>query len=481
MKRSILTLALMGLVSSAFAASPHPTAIDADKDGAFAATVDVNADGKKDAADIGVRSSAYDCDDGHATVSPRLTEVVGDGIDNDCSGADAVYPVADPVAARYLKNSGAKNPLAFIAEYDRCKAAAAQCELDDVAGTMVIKDSASETHVFRDIFLGTSKTLGSDGIREVVTIDDASHFRGGSSSSGYTGPSKATREKEALAVATPLVTAESEARLSADARHDASLAAIQADNDLRDGVINDHGRSIESLESGLAAEHDALVLEAATRADADRRIEDKADAAQGDATSAIGAAYTAQDDALDAQLAAFAAASHGPLFEGYVAGNVMAGEPVGDNGEIARNAVFGGGGAGVNVGVDGEGFRANAFGETAFGFDGADGVSSNWAAGGEYLWQIDDSPVHLGLNAGYAQRSSLVNALETQVLGRMPMVGGTLAVPIGQGDSGQHGLFLVRADVGPEFIGMAGDDVTDAVRFGGRVTVGFGFGFGALR
>lgn len=472
MRTPIVTMALVGLASTAFAGSPHPTAIDADGDGAFAATVDVNADSTLDYKDIGVRASQYDCDDAHAALSPRNTEIVGDGIDNDCSGADAVYPVADPVAKRYLANSGAKGPLAFIAEYDRCTAAI-ECVTDDVAGTFTINAADIETRVFADGLCGSTSVLGADGIREVLTVGDYSHFRGnrcvgysgttsrasGGSSTPRPGVSRSYVDASS-GVLLAADKAETEARLAADTEHDRRLGSLESDRDVIVDTVNAHTLSIESLEQGLAAQDGLIVAEIKARKAEIVRVEGKA-----------------EDAAWDAD----AAASHGPLFEGYGLGNLMAGESITDDGDVARNAVFGGGGAGINVGIDGDGLRANAFGETAFGSDGADGVSSNWAAGGEYLWQISDSPAHVGFNVGYAQRSSLVNALETQVLGRMPMAGGTLAVPFGDGASGQHGLLIVRGDVGPEFIGMSGDSVTDSVRFGGRVTVGLGFGVGALR
>ncbi len=453
-----LFLALVGLSVSGHALADAPCTT-------YAGLADVDRDGYCGLVGTATPATSgwtgkVDCRDDIATINPGGREIVGDGIDQDCNGSDAVFPVPEATATRYLANSGTIGPLAFIVEYGACDTAA-ECEVDDVAGTMQIKPSNLETHRFMDIYVNGTKVLRNHGQpadgREVVTVEEASHFRGGSSGSGGVGKSYVDASAGVLRQETAK---EKEERLAADAEHDRRIGELQTTSDALVDAVNDHTGQIVDLESALAAE-----------------------------TTAREAAYAAVlEDIVDLQAADVLLTdgvnllqSHGPLFEGYAMGNLMAGESVGDNGEIARNAAFGGGGAGVNVGVDGDGFRANAFVETAFGSDGADGVSSNWAAGGEYLWQVSDVGAHLGINVGYAQRSSLVNALETQVLGRMPMVGGTLAAPIGQGERGQHGLFLIRADVGPEFIGMASDNVTDAVRFGGRVTMGFGFGVGALQ
>ena len=83
----LFPLALMGLSSLAFAASPHPTAQDADGDGYWVATIDVNGDSVKGVKDIGVK--AIDCDDRHKSVNPGATDIVNDGIDQDCDGNDA--------------------------------------------------------------------------------------------------------------------------------------------------------------------------------------------------------------------------------------------------------------------------------------------------------------------------------------------------------------------------------------------------------
>jgi hypothetical protein len=67
--------------------------IDGDADGwGGAAELDPDGDCTDDAGQAGVGG---DCDDGEATVFPGANELVGDGVDQDCSGADTVASYTD--------------------------------------------------------------------------------------------------------------------------------------------------------------------------------------------------------------------------------------------------------------------------------------------------------------------------------------------------------------------------------------------------
>lgn len=169
------------MVALATSEAANPTAVDADRDGAFVAFIDVNGDGKRDHADIGVEESIYDCDDLSASIGPEQIEVEGDGLDNDCDGLDNVCddtsipcPMTDRKVARYLAHSGTKSREAFFQEYSRCQTSA-ECEVDDDAGTLRVVTAAVDTHAFVDLYFGESKVLRRDGIREVVTLEEVSH------------------------------------------------------------------------------------------------------------------------------------------------------------------------------------------------------------------------------------------------------------------------------------------------------------------
>ncbi|MBI4256487.1 putative metal-binding motif-containing protein [Candidatus Uhrbacteria bacterium] len=450
----------LGLASTALAAPPNWTGfaglVDADRDGYPAFT------GTSTAASTGY-TGAIDCNDTHANMNPGQTEVVGDGIDQDCSGSDSVFPVSDPTVARYRANYGSWNANTFITEYARCKAAG-ECELDDVAGTMKIKPANADTHVFRDIYVGTVKVLGADGIREVVTLEEASHFRGGNTSGGTSGVGKSYVDASSGVLREEARKAE-EARLAADAKHDAALAAIQADNDLRDGVINDHGRSIAGLEGALALQADALDAEAKTRREADTALSGRIGSAESNASTALTTANSA--------------AAHGPLLEAYAQGGFVAGTPVTDDGDVARNGFGGGGGAGINFGLDGDGYRVNGFVDTIIGGDGGAGPAHSESIGAEVTFDAG-SGWHLGPFAAYSIRHTQPNALESQVVGKNPLVGLSVAAPFAP-NGAAHGLFQARVGCGPEFVGMSGDSVTSGVSLGCRATIGIGGGVGALQ
>lgn len=466
MKRILTLAALCGisaLAISADAATPNPCTsyagmADADKDG-FCAFV-----GASTAASTGY-SGAIDCDDTHANMNPGLTEVVGDGIDQDCSGSDSVFPVSDPTVARYRANFGSWNANTFITEYDRCKAATGRCSVDSVAGKFVIKDT--EKDAFLDIYQGTSKILRADGVREVVTLEEASHFRPGGTvavGSGGIGTKTAIRiaDERAAAAVRPL----REEMLAADVLLDGRVDALESVDEAITGVVNDHGSAIESLESGLAAEHDDLVDEARMRLAEDERIERKADVAWSVADYALDTANIAQ--------------SHGPLLEAYALGGMVIGTSVNDDGDVARNSFGGGAGGGLNFGLDGSGYRVNGFADIVVGADGGSGPAHSEAIGAEATFAPGGSDFHLGPFAAYSQRSTQVNALESQVVGRNPLLGLSVAAPFAP-KGAAHGLFQARVGCGPEFIGMAGDSVTSGVGLGCRATVGIGGGVGALQ
>ncbi len=62
--------------------------LDGDTDGYGGVVTATDPDG--DCLDVGQTSTSTDCDDGDAGINPGAAEIVGDGIDQDCSGADSV-------------------------------------------------------------------------------------------------------------------------------------------------------------------------------------------------------------------------------------------------------------------------------------------------------------------------------------------------------------------------------------------------------
>ncbi len=454
--RIVLLAGIAGLISSsAFAASPHPTAQDADGDGSFVSTMDVNGDGAKDAKDIGVKASAYDCDDGHKSIHPGATEVVGDGTDQDCNGSDLTMPVTDVVWKRFIANEykgRAPSVAVFAAEYARVTAASSRMSIDAIDGKFKVSDP--DVDAFRDIYIGTSKVLGTDGIREIVTLEEASHFRGGSASGGG-GVSTKTVIKLADKSAEKAVKVETEARLKWQVEREGELAGITQ-------AVNTHGEDIEKNAEAIEAEAEA-------RADADE-VQDRDIKAAKDA--ADGAVSTANS-----------MASRGTLIEGYALAGALVGSPVTDDDDFARQPLGGGVGAGINIGADLEESRVNAFVDAFIGGDGGAGPAHSEAVGIEIV--PDDGILgidRLGGFLAYSQRSSQPNALETQVLGRNPLIGISYVSTFSpNAKNGAHGLFQVRLGVGPEFLGIAGDHVSDEVGVAGRLTIAIGGGIGALK
>lgn len=467
MNRSLTLVALCGIATSALAAPPHPTAIDADGDKALAATVDVNGDGSKDYIDIGVRSKDYDCDDAHATVSPKLTEIVGDGIDNDCSGADAVYPVADAVAKRYLANSGTAGPVQFIAEYRVCSASI-QCEVDDVAGTFKIKPEFEDTHRFVDVFVKDSVTLRNHGQkadgREVVTNEQYEHFRGsgGSASGSGTGVGKTYVDKSAE-VLRKETGALREEMLKADSDADRRLDTIETGNTGRDNELNRLAAVDTVLEGRIAANEQAIADEAATRASEDERIE-------GIANSAV--------------IRVNSIASHGSLFEAGAIGGGISHRPLETSGgDEIRGGVIGGGGFELRAGVDAEDWQTAGFGQFSFGSDGqGTGSDTGLLIGADVL--IDAGSVELGPFVAYLRSEDHVNLLDVSVIENGGLVGITL-----QGDSARDSATRVvpfaRLGVGVGYYGTRGSNQNGSTvvsNYGGLglAQVGVRFGAGAL-
>ncbi len=75
--------------------------LDNDCDG----TIDEGTDAFDDDGD-GFAELDGDCDDGRATVSPEVTEVCGDGVDNDCSGGDLPCTQVDLDGDGYSQDDG---------------------------------------------------------------------------------------------------------------------------------------------------------------------------------------------------------------------------------------------------------------------------------------------------------------------------------------------------------------------------------------
>jgi hypothetical protein len=440
MRYIALAIAALCGITPAFAGAPNwagfPGLVDADKDG-YPVFV-----GTSTAASTGY-TGAVDCDDAHASVNPGAVDIIGDGINQDCVASDAVYPVIGSIVERYRANYGkngapAWKPETFASEYARCSGSAGRCKPDDVDGVFRIKDP--EKDAFRDIYLGSTKTLRADGVREVVTVEEASHFHG-SSGSSFSGPSKATRMKEATEAAKPVVEAEAKARAEA--------------------IAQERTAREEAIEAEAKARAEAIAAERTAREEV---VEDLTQKVSRAGTNAM----TAFDTAVIGQ-------RHGVLIEGYVLLGTVAGGQVKDRRDVVRSSFGMGGGAGVNFGADIAAGRVNAFADGMIGYDGGAGPGHSESVGLEVLGEKG-----WGGFAAYSVRSSQPNSLETQVLGRNPQLGVSYALPFADNSSGAHGLFQVRAGIGPEWLSIAGDDVTDEVGVAGRLTVGIGGGIGAL-
>lgn len=437
MTRFLSLAALCGVLSStASAAASHPTAADADGDGAYVATVDVNGDGTKDHLDIGVRKSEYDCNDNLSTESPYLEEIVDDGLDNNCSGEDAQFQeeLKNPaVRARYHANSGTRgNDLKLIIEWGRCNESE-ECEVYDGAGTMKIFGDAIETHVFLDLYCGDSKALGADGYREVVTKEEASYDsgkkcpttkKGGGAGSSRGGSSSGTTGGASRSYV------------------DGSTRVLREETT----------KAVDGLRSELSAAEKL-------RADEEKQSREVQTAVDKDQDESI-VGLEVRMDALETE-------EGGRFVEAGFAGVVMFGSSVTDRqGMIARDGTSPGAGLSLSVGTDDEDARSAVFFTGTFAMDA--GFGMNGVGGVEHLWIRKFAPVKVGLNVGYAQRETYCDGgLYESVTGRMLTGGLSVAAPFGK-----NGIALVHANPGLERVTRDGDVPQTNWRAGGYLSAG---------
>jgi hypothetical protein len=472
MTRAIFTiLAILAATFNTAFAAPKCTSyqglMDADGDGAcvFVGTATAITSGW---------TGVVDCDDAKSYKNPGATEIVGDGIDQDCDGKDLTLPVSDAAFARYVAvEYKGKAPSAnlFITEYDRCVAATGRCSADNDEGRFMIADP--EVDAFVDIYKGESKVLRADGIREVVTLEEQSHFSPGGAkpASSYTGPSKATRVAEAKAVAEPLVAKEREDRLAEEARED-------AEDDARDGEINDINDRARSLAYDLE-------VEATARREADLELVEKISDATDIAEQARTTAARAETSAGNANVKLNEALSHSPLIEaGPVGGaNFRLGLAGLHDGEWLRGPVLGLGGFGLRAGVDGDWYEVAGFGQILFGGDGAGtGADIAFLAGVEGLGQLDMVGTHLGGFLAYTQSEDHGNVLDVSVVERGAVMGVVLNRDFAPGPF--RTTVFVRAGAGPTCIGFRGHQdgqsmVASSVGVVGLIQAGINLGVGA--
>jgi hypothetical protein len=451
MTRILLIAALCGVTSTAFAAPPcssYAGLVDADKDG-FCAFV-----GTSTATSTGW-TGPVDCRDDIRGIRPGAIEIIGDGIDQDCSGADAVFPVADAVAKRYLANSGTNGPLAFITEYDRCKAATGRCSVDDTAGQFVITNP--EVDVFRDVYLRLSTVLVADGVREVVTLEEASHFPGGSGS----GVNKAYVDKsvDVLRGETDKLREEI---LAADEAMNTRLVQVESDRDALVEFANEHTVRLHDFDK-------ALLTETELRKRADNQItSDLVDLETG---------LTALTTRVET------VASHGPLIEvGAVGGWSFRRPLVNSQGDWFRSSSIGGGGFELRAGVDANGWQVAGFGQVNFGSDGVGtGPDMGYLIGSDVLFDV--GPVEVGPWAAFVHTEDHANFLDITVLENGGLVGVTVQVDRQNGAA--RVVPFARFGVGPGFYGSKGitrkGDPVVISDYGclGLVQAGFRFGAGA--
>lgn len=407
MTRSILSLVLVGLTALVATTS---TANAATPCTAYAGLIDSDADGYCEFVGAATAATSgwsgkVDCDDSDATVYPGANEIVSDGVDQSCSGADLVLPVSDPAFARYVANSyGGSTPKAetFVAEYDRCKAATGRCTVNDVKGTFDITDPSVD--VFIDVYTSTSKVLRKDGVREVVTLDEASHYQqgAGGSTSVYRGPSKATRLAEATAVVTPLLDTEKEARLAADAMHDSRLdevesgiSSIQTSNVTRDALIT---QALDGVDSNLLA----IEAETEARAEADRILSENDTVLAG--RIAINTANVDQQGASGVAVNVGIAGGLNTQRERIVYEETIRGPATGLIGFDAA------------IHVDLDQAIVGPFATVAWGNDGSgSGADTSSLVGFEALGDVSDSGHHVGGFGAWRNTHSMSNMLDTAV------------------------------------------------------------------
>jgi hypothetical protein len=447
--RYLITLTLMGFSSLAYAGTPNWTGFaglaDADKDGwpAFVGT--------STAASTGY-DGEIDCDDGKGYKNPGATEIVGDGIDQDCSGHDLVLPVGDAAWKRFIaKEYRGRTPSAktFVAEFDRVTAASTRASVDSEDGRFVVKDPKKD--VFCDVYRGdsNSKLLIPDGIREVVTIEEASHSQAGlvcitgkpssSSSSGGSGPSIAIVKKIAADAAAKVAKAEKEERLAAQVIFQTGVIDPLTD------TVNEHIVAIKTTT-------DALEAEIVRAKKAELIIDDKAK---------------------DAQRAADESLSRKTFVEVFAVAGFLAGSPVQDGQDTARKPIGGGVGAGISLGLlDTDSGRVGIFVDGIIGADGGDGPMHAEKIG------IDLVGLNgVGFSGAYGSRTSQADVLATEVRGQSGLGGVTYVKTFSEEDNGNHGVFQARVLGGPEWIAMAGESRnTSGVGFTALGTISVGWG-----
>lgn len=436
-------MTLMGLSSLAFAGDHDWIGFaglaDADKDG-YPAFV-----GKSTAVSTGY-TSKLDCDDQHNIVYPGATEVVADGIDQDCNGNDLVLPISQPAWVLFVKNeySGtAPSAGRFVYEHDQCTAAAGKCVVDKIDGRFKVTGDGVQ---LKDIYVNGGKELRNNGQkadgREIVSDEEIQHYRDGSASGSGLRTKAITKIAKAEAVAT--VQVETDQRIAGQLDLAEKIVVLTKENIRIVGLISTE-RSVREEAVRLQLVHND-------------NVEKKADGAVATANST---------------------ASHGPLIEGYALTGVVVGSVVTDDGEFVRYPVGIGGGGGVNFGADLESSRVNVFIDALIGADGGAGPAHSEAIGLEIV-----SKKGWGGFAAYSSRSSQPNSLETDVLSRNPLLGVSFLKTFAE-NGARHGLFQVRAGLGPEFIGMSdyseADNVSDRIGLAGRITVSVGGGIGALK
>jgi hypothetical protein len=429
----------VAIANSAFAGTPpcvsYAGMADLDKDGycVFVGTADATSTGW--AGDV-------DCDDSDVNIHPGKTEVVGDEIDQDCDNDDLVMPVSDTVFGRFVSGEykgKAPSAILFIEEYGRCKAATGRCSVDANHGRFVIADPAVD--VFADIYVGVSRILRTDGIREVVSLEEASHYV--KPPATYSGPSKAQRTQEATEAAKPLVDQEKSERIAADEALDGRVSAVERSNTDRDRVIT--------------AALDRQDTEETARKDGDRASMAAVATAAQRAETAVTAASTAKTRADDAYEVAEKALSHGPLFEaGVLGGGIfqlgLAGQ---ERGEMVRGPVLGAGGLELRAGVDGDGYEVAGFGQLTVGGEGTGtGPDTALLVGAEVLGEVTHEGLAIGGFAAFARTENHGNVLDVTVVEQGLVFGPTLGGDFLLGE-GRISPF-VRLGAGPTWVAFRG-------------------------